>query len=200
MPDFKWLMVRNPRNHAGGGGKGGTKILVVQAPTNTTAKRLWADHFDEDFDAEASGAAWDHFGLLIEPSNWNGWTFEFRISAPPGALDEDAIVVRYKGTVGDTTRDLLGANLAAALNAHPQIANAAFSSPTLTVAGAADGLGDRSFRMTHRAPGAVRGRETTLFVSGKTQAGDPGDALSFTLQDGTSTGALKAGVLASVEI
>lgn len=95
------------------------------------------------------------------------------------------------GTSANKLSTLMGI-LATALNASGKVANAAFSSPTLTVAGTADNVGDHTFSLEFYRPSTdyvepngvpvVQGVTIPGFVISKTQGGSASAALTAKVQ------------------
>lgn len=140
----------------------GADAMVVFATTTAEAKQLAAAQYEGD------GLAWINDATATEvtaAADWNGWTFAVDVIG--GAAP---ISVATTGTATDNTVDKIAAALVVALNATPTIAAASYSASTnvLTVAGAADNLGDLSLAVSITPP------------EGKT----PVDALVGTIVDG----------------
>ena len=161
----------------------GADAMAVFAASETIAKQMAAAKYPMD------GAAWINDGTateIVAGTNWLGWTFKVRVlgglAEGAGVEADGAAEVSLTATgAAQDTMDEIGALLATALNALPTIANAAYNSTTntLTVAGAADGLGDQQIEVDIIPPGgesSIAGLVGTIVDGGAS-----GDALTVVL-------------------
>ena len=119
---------------------------------------------------------------IAAPADWEGIVVEIDVVSPAGVIVESVSVTAAASDVVDD----IGGDLATALNATASIANAAYNTSTnvLTVAGAADGLGDHQVYVRCKPAsgnGGDRLEGIASFVSSTTDGGSAGDALSVTL-------------------
>lgn len=147
------------------------KAMVVEADSEAEAKEYAAAVFDGDSawataTALATGAATDY----------EDWTYRVRVSDGPG--DPDLVDVTVTGGSADDVDDI-GDALVIALNA-TVIDNASYSTPTLTVAGAGDAIGDKTVAVEVIPPWG----ETPIasMVGTITDQGSSGDALTVVLE------------------
>lgn len=127
----------------------GADAQVVFAADATTAIQMASAKYDGDGQswlAEATATA------LAAATDWIGWAFRIQVTGTP--VD---VTVNATGAASDTM-DEIGALLATALNA-TQIDNASYnaSTNTLTVASAADNLGNRKVQVTITPPNGKSG-------------------------------------------
>lgn len=130
----------------------GANAMVVFAADATTAKQAAAAKYDGD------GSAWITNGTateIVAGTDWTGWTFRVDILGGFGTGGTDPAAVSFVGTATDNTIDEIAAQLVTALNALDGIANASYAAATniLTVAGAADALGDQKVEVSITPPG-----------------------------------------------
>ena len=143
-----------------------TRRMLVSAATEAAAREI-ADVMD---DADADWTNTDVTSEVIaDPAlyGYGGWKFEIRISVPPvGLAPSPDLVATYTGVkyvFGGPDADTLqqiGLGLEAALNALPEIDNAAYDHEArslLVAEGISDALGDRSMSIFATPPGAKSG-------------------------------------------
>jgi hypothetical protein len=150
----------------------GVKSMVVESDTPEGAKERANAEFDQD-------APWTtaEINEIDEGEVYAGAEFKIKI--------KDLLNVAYTAVTGDGITEV-GNGLVALLNAHWSISTADYNSTTklLTVAGAAEGLGDREVEVTVRPDGARRvltGVNTP--VGTITDQGAAGAALTVQLRD-----------------
>lgn len=149
------------------------------------AKSMFAETGDA-WDADALVQLLDDTATIGTALALSDWTFELAVVEPAGG----AVIAEV--SVSASTIDLVGAALAAALNATPSIAGAAYvgATQTLTVADAADALGDHTIIRKFQPPvtGLAKGAEETHFeglAASVTDGGAGGDALTLVFQADT---------------
>ena len=150
--------------------------MVVFAADATTALQMASAHFDGD------GQQWVTNGTataIVAASNWIGWTFRITLVEVGGAAVRQ-VSLTSSGASNDTI-DEIGAALVVLLNAVSGIANAAYNSTTnvLTVAGAADGLGDHRLLVEIIPPG--KSEAIAALVGTVVDEGSAGDAVTVAL-------------------
>lgn len=129
---------------------------------------------------------------LSAATAFEGWKFRVVLYDPAivNAADPDASVaadVTVEGPAGAASLDQMGALLVTALNATSAIANASYASGSpdvLTVAGAADGLGDHAV-LFYAWPAALEGGSDGVnfepsLVASYVDEGAGGDAVTIT--------------------
>jgi hypothetical protein len=150
----------------------GVKKMVVEADTPTAARDAASAEFDNDT-SWASATTTE-----IDASEvYEGATFTVAV--------EGVYSVTYTAVQGDTL-DTIGAALAVLLNGSPVIHNSAYVSATniLTVAGAADGLGNKTIAASVKLPGARRALTASNGPIGTaTDKGSAGAALTLQFRD-----------------
>lgn len=156
---------------------GGADSMVVFAADATAAKEIAAAKYDGD------GAIWSAATVteIVADADFEGWTFKISILSGLGTGNDEPGTFTYTGTATNNTIDEVAAQLVILLNAHADIANAAYNATTnvLTVAGAADGLGDQTVEMTITPPD---GKSAIPSLVGTiTDGGASGDALTIAL-------------------
>jgi len=130
----------------------GADAMVIFAASATAAKQAAAAKFEGD------GLAWLNDATateIVAGTDWQGWTFRVTILGGFGTGGDEPRTVAVVGDATDNTVDEIAAALVTALNALDGIANAAYNATTntLTVAGAADGLGDEELEVSIIPPG-----------------------------------------------
>lgn len=152
----------------------GADSLILFADDATMAKQLAQAHFS------FSDAHWNSgYATVTEvaaASDWNGWTF--RVTVAPG--ESSQIQVTKVADATDNTIDEIAAALVVLLNA-TSIDNAAYNSTTqvLTVAGAADALGDKELKVEIIPPNGFD--SVASLVGTIVDAGSSGDAVTVVL-------------------
>lgn len=172
MPAY---LVTLDRNKSGHNLTHGADAMVVFAASDTIAKQTAAAKFDGD------GLAWLNDSTVTEitaGADWNGWTFNVTVLG--GGPDGAPISVTVVGDATDNTVDEIAAALVTALNA-TQINAASYDAATntLTIAGAADALGDQQVAVRITPPGGKS--PIDALVGAITDGGASGDALSVVL-------------------
>lgn len=112
--------------------------------------------------------------ITAKSNGWEGWEWKVDI--------EDVTPVTYTGVLGDTVPTIAG-ELVTKLNALTAIANAAWnlSALTLTIAGAADDLGNKEVDFEIIPPGSTNSLSTLTDGVAITDQGVTGAALSADL-------------------
>jgi hypothetical protein len=164
------------------GSRNGVKGAVVFANDATDAKAMLKSLFGIDFDVKWTNATVTE---IAAGANMVGWKLHVIISHPTTGAER--VNIQVTGAGGDDTIDEIAALMVTALNAHALIANAAYSGGNLlTVAGAADTLGDHQLFVAFYPPGsenvAVPGLVSTI-----TDAGAAGAALTAQLAADAAT-------------
>lgn len=157
------------------GTRNNIKSAVVVAETAADAKAMLKSLYGGDSDA-----AWDNatFTTMAAATDLTGWTLHLKIIASDETVPVDVSVT---GVANDTV-DTLAAAAVTALNATAPIANASYNGSTnvLSVAGAADGLGDHRLIAEMYAPGQVQ-VPVPGFIGSIVQSGASGAALTVAL-------------------
>ncbi len=128
--------------------------FVVSAEDAADARAIAESQFDGDAGPAAFAAATvtdlttGELGNVNTSPNMLGYKLRVSILDSTPVIDEEVV-----GAGSDDTLDELGDLMVIALNANAIIANAAFVSPDLTIAGVADNLGDRKVQVTLTPPG-----------------------------------------------
>jgi hypothetical protein len=130
----------------------GADAMVIFAASATAAKQAAAAKFEGD------GLAWMNDSTateIVAGTDWQGWTFRGAILGGFGTGGDEPRTVAVVGDATDNTVDEIAAALVTALNALDGIANAAYNATTntLTVAAAADALGDQKLEVSITPPG-----------------------------------------------
>lgn len=130
----------------------GADAMVIFAASATAAKQAAAAKFEGD------GLAWLNDSTateIVAGTDWQGWTFRVAILGGFGTGGDEPRTVAVVGDATDNTVDEIAAALVVALNALDGIANAAYNATTntLTVAAAADALGDQKLEVSIIPPG-----------------------------------------------
>lgn len=130
----------------------GADAMVIFAASATAAKQAAAAKFEGD------GLAWLNDSTateIVAGTDWQGWTFRVAILGGFGTGGDEPRTVAVVGDATDNTVDEIAAALVTALNALDGIANAAYNATTntLTVAAAADALGDQKLEVSIIPPG-----------------------------------------------
>ena len=130
----------------------GADARVIFAASATAAKQAAAAKFEGD------GLAWLNDSTateIVAGTDWQGWTFRVAILGGFGTGGDEPRTVAVVGDATDNTVDEIAAALVTALNGLDGIANAAYNatSNTLTVAAAADALGDQELEVSIIPPG-----------------------------------------------
>lgn len=169
-----------------------TKNLIVAAETAADARIFAATHFNGDSSWADSTATALSEETLDASASMLGYVWKIVISG--GTQTEDPIVVTTTGT-GTDDLDAIAADLVTALNAHAEIANAAYAAPNLTIAGVADGMGDASVFITVNPPSGNTNADVSFLYGTITHEGIAAAALAVALVADTET---KPEVLAEV--
>lgn len=130
----------------------GADAMVIFAASATAAKQAAAAKFEGD------GLAWLNDSTateIVAGTDWQGWTFRVAILGGFGTGGDEPRTVAVVGDATDNTVDEIAAALVTALNALDGIANAAYNATTntLTVAAAADAMGDQKLEVSIIPPG-----------------------------------------------
>ena len=130
----------------------GADAMVIFAASATAAKQAAAAKFEGD------GLAWLNDSTateIVAGTDWQGWTFRVAILGGFGTGGDEPRTVAVVGDATDNTVDEIAAALVTALNGLDGIANAAYNatSNTLTVAAAADALGNQKLEVSISPPG-----------------------------------------------
>lgn len=155
---------------------GKVNTVVVFAADEDDAKAMAKSQFDGDADASWDGATVTE---VVAAADLQGWRLRVAVSgvAAPG------VDVTVTGGAAATVDDL-GTAMATALNATAAIDNAAYVGATnvLTIAGAADALGDKKVTAELLPPATLPGAKAIPGgIVSITDEGMSGDALSATL-------------------
>jgi len=125
--------------------------IVVEADDAATARNYAESLYPGPWGAATATT------VAAQSADLEGWTCRVRIGPDPTDPDafEDVVDV---STVGDTADDWdeIGADLVTLLNGTALIGNASYSSPTLTIAAIADGIGDHSVRVEITPPSGTK--------------------------------------------
>jgi hypothetical protein len=174
-----FYLVNLPKINAGETRVGGAENMVVEAASTDGAKAGAGATFRGDVDWSQASATLLEAGQKYEGSKWR-----IRVSgANPG--DPDIIDVEYTAVTDDAIADV-GTALANLIKAQGVVINnAAYSSLVLTVAGAADNLGDRTVAIDITPAGAAEPMTlvTDEPVGTITHQGAAGAALTIALTD-----------------
>jgi len=114
----------------------GKDAFVVFAANAADAKAIAASYVQGDVNAQLSSLA--TVTEIAAGADMEGWRLRVFIQDAPTPVD-----VTVTGAAAETVDDL-GDAMVIALNADSQIANAAYATPNLTIAGVADALGDKT--------------------------------------------------------
>lgn len=149
MPAYLVTLDRNKSGHTL---VQGADAMVIFAASATAAKQSAAAKFEGD------GLAWLNDSTateIVAGTDWQGWTFRVAILGGFGTGGDEPRTVAVVGDATDNTVDEIAAALVVALNALDGIANAAYNATTntLTVAAAADALGDQKLEVSIIPPG-----------------------------------------------
>lgn len=149
MPAYLVTLDRNKSGHTI---VQGADAMVIFAASATAAKQAAAAKFEGD------GLAWLNDSTateIVAGTDWQGWTFRVAILGGFGTGGDEPRTVAVVGDATDDTVDEIAAALVVALNALDGIANAAYNATTntLTVAAAADALGDQKLEVSIIPPG-----------------------------------------------
>ncbi|WOR80319.1 structural protein [Pseudomonas phage PSP2] len=149
MPAYLVTLDRNKSGHTL---VQGADAMVIFAASATAAKQAAAAKFEGD------GLAWLNDSTateIVASTDWQGWTFRVAILGGFGTGGDEPRTVAVVGDATDNTVDEIAAALVTALNALDGIANAAYNATTntLTVAAAADALGDQKLEVSIIPPG-----------------------------------------------
>ena len=173
MADYTSLVTL--ANNPGKGKTNDVNTVVVQSNTNVTASiRLIAAAMRND-----PGSVWVDATVLTLPETlWTGWTLTVNIFDTAGDLVSSSADV---GLVADSDIDDLADRMVILLNATDDIANAAYSTPNLTIASGAGGddLGDYTVTVTFTPPDSWEDQTIT-----------PAGVISTITHEGSSTDAL----------
>lgn len=175
MPAY---LVHLPREKSGYNLTHGADAMIVFAGTADAAKQYAAAKYDGD------GAAWINDATateIVAGTNWVGWTFRVAVLGGFGTGSDEPRAVSVVGDATNDTIDEIAAALVTALNALDGIANASYNDTTnvLTVAGAADGLGDQEVTVDITPP---NGKSSLAALVGSiVDGGASGDALTVAL-------------------
>jgi hypothetical protein len=156
---------------------GGADVMVVFATSSTAAKEIAAAKYDSD------GACWAGATVteIVADTDFEGWTFVVTICSGCGTGNDESATFTYVGTAANNTIDEIAAQLVILLNAHADIAGAAYNTTTqvLTIAETTDGLGDQTVEVTITPPNGKS--EIASLVSTLVHEGASSDALKVTL-------------------
>lgn len=156
---------------------GGGDVQIVFAANATAAKEIAASKHDGD------GTVWSGATVteIVADADFEGWTFKIEICGGTGAGDAYPASFSYTGTAANNTIDEIAAQLVILLNAHADIAGAAYNatSNTLTIAETTDGLGDQKVVVTITPPDGKS--SIPSLVGTLTDEGASGDALTVVL-------------------
>lgn len=130
----------------------GADAMVTFAASATAAKQAAAAKFEGD------GLAWLNDSTateIVAGTDWQGWTFRVAILGGFGTGGDEPRTVAVVGDATDNTVDEIAAALVTALNGLDGIANAAYNATSniLTVAAAADALGNQKLEVSIIPPG-----------------------------------------------
>lgn len=170
MPAF---LVKQDTNKSGRQLRNGADAMVVFAADAASAKQAAAALYDGD------GAVWTGSDASVTEikaaTDFAGWTFKVAVLSNPPTK------VQAVGDATNNTADKIAALLVTALNATAAIAAASYDAATntLTVAGAADALGDQSLQVQLIPPAGVSSIDGLLGAI--TDGGASGDALTVVL-------------------
>lgn len=132
------------------GSRDGVKGAIVAAENSTDAKALLKALHGDDVDA-----GWDNatYTAMAAEADLNGWSLNVSVISAAGVVLADETVT---GDGTNKTVDLIAALMVTALNGTASIANASYNatSNTLTVASAADGIGDAHIAVSMTPPGS----------------------------------------------
>lgn len=175
MPAY---LVTLDRNKSGHQLRGGGDAMVVFATNATAAKEICAAKYPSD------GLAWANDSTATEitaASDFNGWTLRVFIQSGLGAEGDESGEFIVTGDATNNTIDEVAALMVTALNAHADIAGAAYNgtSNTLTLAGTTDGLGDQTVEVSLTPPGGESA--VPSLIGTITDGGASGDALTVVL-------------------
>lgn len=125
----------------------GADAMVIFAASATAAKQAAAAKYEGD------GLAWLNDSTateIVAGTDWQGWTFRVSILGGFGTGGDEPRTVDVVGDSTNDTVDEIAAALVTALNALDGIDNAAYAAATntLTVAAAADALGDQKLEVS----------------------------------------------------
>ena len=174
----------------------GGDAMVVFAADATAAKQICSAKYDGDGNAWTSDSTVTE---IVQDADFNGWTFRIDILDGLGAGGDEPGTVSVTGDATDNTIDEVAALLVTALNALTGIANASYNGTTntLTVAGAADGLGDQTIQVSITPPD---GKSSVASLVGTiTDGGASGDAITVVLPADAAVIPIVTKVLKQVE-
>lgn len=163
---------------------GGGDSHVVFAADASGAREAVAARYGDDSNAFWNDTNAVNVTELVADADLEGWTFAIKLYNTTDRLPAEQVSV--VGGASDAPDDI-GAALVTALNNTGSIANASYDTATntLTVAGAADGIGDWSFTITAVPPW---GETTVNSIFGTlTDEGASGDALTVVLPGDSDT-------------
>ena len=149
MPAYLVTLDRNKSGHTI---VQGADAMVIFAASATAAKQAAAAKFEGD------GLAWLNDSTateIVAGTDWQGWTFRVAILGGFGTGGDEPRTVAVVGDETDNTVDEIAAALVTALNGLDGIDNASYNATTntLTVAAAADALGDQKLEVSIIPPG-----------------------------------------------
>lgn len=175
MPAY---LVTLDRNKSGHQLRGGGDAMVVFAANTTAAKEICAAKYPSD------GLAWANDSTvtgITAASDFNGWALRVFIQSGLGAGGDESGEFIVTGDATNNTIDEVAALMVTALNAHADIAGAAYNatSNTLTIAGTTDGLGDQTVEVSLTPPGGESA--VPSLIGTITDGGASGDALTVVL-------------------
>lgn len=174
MPAY---LVTLDRNKCGHQLRGDGDAMVVFAADATAAKEICAAKYPGD------GLAWANDSTvtqIVQDADFNGWTLRVFIQSGLGDGSESGEFI-VTGDATNNTIDEVAALMVTALNAHADIAGAAYNatSQTLKVAETTDGLGDQTIEVTLTPPGGESAIPSLIGTI--TDGGASGDALTVVL-------------------
>lgn len=149
MPAYLVTLDRNKSGHTI---VQGADAMVIFAASATAAQQAAAAKFEGD------GLAWLNDSTateIVAGTDWQGWTFRVSILGGFGTGGDEPRTVAVVGDTTDNTVDEIAAALVTALNGLDGIANASYDATDniLTVAAAADALGDQKLEVSIIPPG-----------------------------------------------
>lgn len=158
---------------------GDVDAMVLFAPNDDSARQMAAAKYPGD------GLAWindSSLTILDPPENWDGWTLRVFIQGGLGAEGDESAEFTVTAALGsESSMSAIAALMVDLINAHPDIAGAAYDTETkiLTVAGEGDNLGDQMIEVSVTP---LNGEQSVPALMGEiTHGGVAGDALTVTL-------------------
>jgi len=165
------------------------KAVVVEADDAATAKAMAESLHDGPWLGSSATT------IAAQSDDLAGWTCRVRIGPDPTDSDafEDIVDVSVVAVATDDIDDV-GGDLVTALNATAEVANASYSTPTLTIAAGSGGddLGDHSVRVEMTPPGGSK--PVAEMIGTITDGGDATDDLTVVLDAQTAVPNIQATV------